>query len=174
MCPQSTKAEAAPVPVDADVTEGDEALQIDQVLHHLGVGQRDDLLGLGQSAGWRFAHEVGQGVEDMALGGRPQKGRGNALAHHVRDDDVQDAVVVLIEVVEIAVDLPGGDGERRQPEAGDVDRQRVEQQRLLDVVADLDFAVANRLGFDRAIFARPASQPDHAERQVAGQFGQQA
>ena len=38
------------VQVEADVTQGHEAFQVDQMLHHLGMGQRHDLLGLGKRA----------------------------------------------------------------------------------------------------------------------------
>ena len=46
-----------------------------------------------------------EGFEEVALRRRAQERGRNALAHHIRDDQVNALILVLVEVVEIAVDL---------------------------------------------------------------------
>src|SRR5579871_6163959 len=92
------------VPIDANVTERNETLQVDQLLRYFGVRQRDDFLRFGKFAGSDRAHQVRKGHEDVALGGRSEDRRRHSFAHYVGDNDVQTLVLVSENGVEVAVD----------------------------------------------------------------------
>ena len=89
-------------------------------------------------------HQVTEGLDEMALGScSEQRGR-NALAHHVRDNDIKTLILVGEKIIEIAVDPLGGNGERSHAESGHVRGRLIEQQHLLDLEANVDLAL---LGF---------------------------
>ena len=72
----------------------------------------------------------------------PSSAAGNPFAHDVADDDVETDVAMVEEVVEVAVNALRWNGQRRGAHAGQILRRLLEQQRLLDLEADLDFLLA--------------------------------
>ncbi len=94
--------------------------------------------GSGSVPGGGQRNQAAERLQEMALGrGAEQRGR-DPFAHHVADDDVEAVVAVLEEIVEVAVDALRGNRERGHADAGHVSGRLVEQQRLLDLEADLD------------------------------------
>ena len=131
--------------IHARVAHGHEALEVDQLPHHVGVGQGDDLLGLRQLPAPVQRGQMAQRLEEVALGRRGQERGGNALAHDVRDDHVQALVLVPEEIVEVAVDPLRRQGERRHLQPGHVGRRLREQQHLLDPEPERGLAIAGGL-----------------------------
>ena len=94
--------------------------------------------GSGRVPGGGEGNQAAERLKKVALGGGAEQCRGNPLAHHVSDDDVEAVVPVLEEIVEVAVDALRRNRERGDPHPRQIAGRLVEQERLLDLEADLD------------------------------------
>ena len=77
----------------------------------------------------------------------PKQCGGNALSHHVPDDDIQTLIRVPDEDVEIAVDSLRGNCQHGHSKSRNISGRLVEQQGLLDFETDLDFALTGLFEF---------------------------
>ena len=124
--------------IEPGVADGHETLELDQLPCDLRVRQRHDVLRLRERSWCGERNQAAERLQKVALGCGAEQRRGNPLAHHVSDDDVEAVVPVLEEIVEVAVDALRRNGERGHAHARHVSGRLVEQERLLDLEADLD------------------------------------
>src|SRR6478752_1050159 len=80
--------------IEPGVAEGHETLEFDQLPSDLRVCQCHDVLRLGEGSWCSQGNQAAEGLQEVALGGGTEQCRGNPLAHHVADDDVETVVSV--------------------------------------------------------------------------------
>ena len=76
--------------------------------------------GSGRVPGGGQRNQAAERLQEVALRCRAEQRRGNPLAHHVPDDDVEAGVPVFEEIVEVAVDSLRRDGERGDADAREI------------------------------------------------------
>ena len=134
--------DATVLEIEPGVADGHETLELDELPGDLRVGQRHDVLRFREGSRCGERNQAAERLQKVALGRGAEQRRGNPLAHHVSDDDVEAVVPVLEEIVEVAVDSLRRNGERGHAHARHVSGRLVEQERLLDLEADLDLLLA--------------------------------
>jgi hypothetical protein len=106
------------------------------------VGEGDNLFGFWQRSTIRQGNNLAEGLKEGAFGRRPEQRRGNALAHDVADDDIEEPVNMPEKVIEVAADPLRGNRKRRHMRPGEIPRRLIEKQRLLNLEADLDLSLS--------------------------------
>ena len=142
--------------IETGVADGDETFELDELPSDLRVRQRHDVLRFRERPGSGERNQAAERLKKVALGGGAEQRRGNPFAHHVPDDDVEAIVPVLEEIVEVAVDSLRRNRERGHAYARHVSGRLVEQERLLNLEADLDFLLAR----PSQLFLRPLALGD--------------
>src|SRR5262245_12722296 len=148
--------ECAFLQIEPGIADRHETLELDELPCDLRVRERHDVFRFWKRPGRGKRKQPAERLQEVTLGRRAEKCRGNTLAHDVADDDVEAVVPVLEEIVEVTVDALRWNGECRHPHARHVAGRLVEQERLLDLEADLDLLLAR----PRQFLLRPLALGD--------------
>ena len=142
--------------IEPGIADRHKTLELDELPCDLRVRERHDVFRFRKCPGLGERNQPAERLQKVTLGRRAEECRGNTLAHDVADDDVEAVVPMLEEVVEVTIDALRWNGERRHTHAGHVAGRLVEQERLLDLEADLDLLLAR----PRQFLLRPLALGD--------------